>query len=72
MTQMKTSSDEMKVAIIANGKPQSRRVASKLFNAFRDDPDFYLTKMWSSQLVVMVCCYRPFICMKKSLRVCVL
>lgn len=23
--------------------------------------------MWSSQLVVMVCCYRPFICMKKSL-----
>ena len=33
MTQMKTSSDEMKVAIIANGKPQSRRVASKLFNA---------------------------------------
>ena len=40
MTQMKTSSDEMKVAIIANGKPQSRRVASKLFNAFRDDPDF--------------------------------
>lgn len=44
MTQMKTSSDEMKVAIIANGKPQSRRVASKLFNAFRDDPDFYLTK----------------------------
>jgi len=35
---MKTSSDEMKVAIIANGKPQSRRVA------FRDDPDFYLTK----------------------------
>ena len=23
MTQMKTSSDEMKVAIIANGKPQS-------------------------------------------------
>ena len=44
MTQMKTSSDEMKVAIIANGKPQSRRVASKLFNALRDDPDFYLTK----------------------------
>ena len=44
MTQMKTFSDEMKVAIIANGKPQSRRVASKLFNAFRDDPDFYLTK----------------------------
>ena len=44
MTQMKTSSYEMKVAIIANGKPQSRRVASKLFNAFRDDPDFYLTK----------------------------
>ena len=44
MTQMKTSSYEMKVAIIAHGKPQSRRVASKLFNAFRDDPDFYLTK----------------------------
>ena len=44
MTQMKTFSDKMKVAIIANGKPQSRRVASKLFNTFRDDPDFYLTK----------------------------
>lgn len=34
MTQMKTSSDEMKVAIIANGKPQSRRVASKLLMPF--------------------------------------
>ena len=43
MTQMKTSSDEMKVAIIANGKPQSRRVASKLFNAFRDDPDVVIS-----------------------------
>ena len=75
MTQMKTSSDEMKVAIIANGKPQSRRVASKLFNAFRDDPDFYLTKKNPdvvTQLVVMACCYRLFICMKKSLLVCVL
>ena len=72
MTQMKTSSDEMKVAIIANGKPQSRRVASKLFNAFRDDPDFYLTKKNPDVVISMVCCYRPFICMKKSLRVCVL
>ena len=75
MTQMKTFSDKMKVAIIANGKPQSRRVASKLFNTFRDDPDFYLTKKNPdviSLLVAMACCYRLFICMKKSLLVCVL
>lgn len=44
MTQTTTYSDKMRIAIIANGKPQSRRVASKLFSVFRDDPDFYLTK----------------------------
>lgn len=33
-----------KVAIIANGKFQSKRVASKLFSVLRDDPAFYLTK----------------------------
>lgn len=33
-----------KVAIIANGKPQSRRVADKIFKALHDDNDFYLTK----------------------------
>lgn len=36
--------DSTKVAIIANGKPQSRRVADKIFKALMDDPDFYLTK----------------------------
>ena len=44
MTQMKTSSDEMKVAIIANGKPQVGVWPQNFFNAFRDDPDFYLTR----------------------------
>lgn len=33
-----------RVAIIANGKYQSKRVASKLFAVFKDDPDFYLSK----------------------------
>ncbi|KXA44948.1 NAD(+)/NADH kinase [Streptococcus agalactiae] len=33
-----------RVAIIANGKYQSKRVASKLFAAFKHDPDFYLSK----------------------------
>lgn len=33
-----------RVAIIANGKYQSKRVASKLFSVFKDDPDFYLSK----------------------------
>ncbi|MGT2741956.1 NAD kinase [Streptococcus plurextorum] len=36
--------DSKKVAIIANGKPQSRRVADKIFKALMNDPDFYLTK----------------------------
>lgn len=40
MTQMKTFSDKMKVAIIANGKPQSRRVASKLLIPFEMIPIF--------------------------------
>ncbi|MGT2906502.1 NAD kinase [Streptococcus dentiloxodontae] len=44
MTQTTKFSDEIKVAIIANGKYQSRRVAAKLFDVLRDDPDFYLTK----------------------------
>ncbi|WP_162011985.1 NAD kinase [Streptococcus sp. S784/96/1] len=43
MTQMNYT-DNTKVAIIANGKPQSRRVADKIFKALRDDPNFYLTK----------------------------
>ncbi len=34
----------VRVAIIANGKYQSKRIASKLFNALRDAPDFYLSK----------------------------
>ncbi|EIQ82024.1 NAD kinase [Streptococcus canis] len=33
-----------RVALIANGKYQSKRVASKLFSVFKDDPDFYLSK----------------------------
>lgn len=44
MTQTKTYSGETRIAIIANGKPQSKRIAGKLFNTFRDDPDFYLSK----------------------------
>ena len=43
MTQM-TSIVKKKIAIIANGKYQSKRVASKLFSVLRDDPYFYLTK----------------------------
>lgn len=43
MTQM-TSTAKLGVAIIANQKPQSRRIAGKLFAALRDDPAFYLTK----------------------------
>lgn len=34
----------MRVAIIANGKYQSKRIASKLFNSLREAPDFYLSK----------------------------
>ncbi|EFR45379.1 NAD kinase [Streptococcus pseudoporcinus] len=44
MTQMNYTDNVIRVAIIANGKYQSKRVASKLFAVFRDDPDFYLTK----------------------------
>lgn len=43
MTQMNYT-DKIRVAIIANGKYESKRVASKLFTAFRDDPKFYLSK----------------------------
>ncbi|WP_273449264.1 NAD kinase [Streptococcus ferus] len=43
MTQMNFT-DKTKVAIIANGKYQSKRVAAKLFAVLRDDDAFYLTK----------------------------
>lgn len=43
MTQMNFT-DKIKVAIIANGKYQSKRVAAKLFAILRDDEDFYLSK----------------------------
>ncbi|HER8682804.1 TPA: NAD kinase [Streptococcus pyogenes] len=44
MTQMNYTGKVKRVAIIANGKYQSERVASKLFSVFKDDPDFYLSK----------------------------
>ncbi|HEO5560038.1 TPA: NAD kinase [Streptococcus agalactiae] len=44
MTQMNFTDRATRVAIIANGKYQSKRVASKLFAAFKYDPDFYLSK----------------------------
>lgn len=44
MTQMNFTDRATCVAIIANGKYQSKRVASKLFAAFKHDPDFYLSK----------------------------
>ncbi|AXQ78649.1 NAD kinase [Streptococcus chenjunshii] len=46
MTQMNITGrkDMMRVAIIANGKYQSRRIAAKLFAVLKDDPDFYLSK----------------------------
>ncbi|HGA0356631.1 TPA: NAD kinase [Streptococcus agalactiae] len=44
MTQMNFTDRATRVAIIANGKYQSKRVASKLFAAFKHDPDFYLEK----------------------------
>lgn len=44
MTQMNCTDRATRVAIIANGKYQSKRVASKLFAAFKHDPDFYLSK----------------------------
>ncbi|HGI3133056.1 TPA: NAD kinase [Streptococcus agalactiae] len=44
MTQMNFTDRATRVAIIANRKYQSKRVASKLFAAFKHDPDFYLSK----------------------------
>lgn len=44
MTQMNFTDRATRVAIIANGKYQSKRVALKLFAAFKHDPDFYLSK----------------------------
>ncbi|HEO6938451.1 TPA: NAD kinase [Streptococcus agalactiae] len=44
MTQMNFTDRATRVAIIANGKYQSKRVASKLFAAFKHVPDFYLSK----------------------------
>lgn len=44
MTQMNYTDKVKRVAIIANGKYQSKRVASKLFAVFKDDLDFYLSK----------------------------
>lgn len=44
MTQMNFTDRATRVAIIANGKYQSKRVTSKLFAAFKHDPDFYLSK----------------------------
>lgn len=44
MTQMNYTGKVKRVAIIANGKYQSKRVASKLFSVFKDDPGFYLSK----------------------------
>lgn len=44
MTQMNFTDRATRVAIIANGKYQSKRVASKLFAAFKHDLDFYLSK----------------------------
>ncbi|PZO93705.1 NAD kinase [Streptococcus halichoeri] len=44
MTQMNYTDKTTRVAIIANGKYQSKRIASKLFSVFKDDPDFYLSK----------------------------
>ncbi|HGD0651382.1 TPA: NAD kinase [Streptococcus agalactiae] len=44
MTQMNFTDRATRVAIIANGKYQSKRVASKLFAAFKHDPDFYFSK----------------------------
>lgn len=43
MTQMNFTG-KTKLAIISNGKPQSKRIANKIFAALRDDSRFYLTK----------------------------
>lgn len=46
MTQMNYTGrpQQTRVAIIANGKYQSKRVASKIFSALKHDRDFYLSK----------------------------
>lgn len=44
MTQTNITDKVTRVAIVANGKYQSRRVASKLFAAFKEDKEFYLSK----------------------------
>lgn len=44
MTQTNITDKVTRVAIVANGKYQSRRVASKLFAAFKEDKGFYLSK----------------------------
>ncbi|MFC3931673.1 NAD kinase [Streptococcus dentapri] len=43
MTQMNYTG-KSRVAIIANGKYQSKRIASKIFSALKHDPNFYLSK----------------------------
>ena len=44
MTQMNITDNVTRIAIVSNGKYQSRRVASKLFATFREDKRFYLSK----------------------------
>ncbi|MGT2886039.1 NAD kinase [Streptococcus macedonicus] len=44
MTQTNITDKVTRVAIVANGKYQSRRVASKLFTTFKEDKRFYLSK----------------------------
>lgn len=44
MTQTNITDKVTRVAIVANGKYQSRRVASKLFAVFKEDKGFYLSK----------------------------
>ncbi len=46
MTQMNYTDKKKptRVAIISNGKYQSKRIAGKLFAIFKDADDFYLTK----------------------------
>lgn len=44
MTQTNITDKITKIAIVSNGKYQSRRVASKLFTIFKEDRRFYLTK----------------------------
>lgn len=39
-----TRKKQVRVAIIANTTPQSKRVAAKIFNAFKEDRRFYLSK----------------------------